>query len=230
MNNDFTATVLGSARIGPNRELKKAVESYWAGKLDAETLESVAKNLRENDWRTLAAGLDSVPVNTFSYYDQMLDTAALLGALPPRVEAVEGELDRYFAAARGTETIVPLEMTKWFDTNYHYLVPEISPETTFSLHPDKVLGEVNEARALGIPARPVIIGPVTFLLLSKSVGSSDSLLGRVDELIPLYDRLLELLAAAGAEWVQIDEPALVRDLDDETVAAATRCFEQLAAS
>ena len=230
MNNDFTATVLGSARIGPNRELKKAVESYWAGKLDAETLESVAKNLRENDWRTLAAGLDSVPVNTFSYYDQMLDTAALLGALPPRVEAVEGELDRYFAAARGTETIVPLEMTKWFDTNYHYLVPEISPETTFSLHPNKVLGEVNEARALGIPARPVIIGPITFLLLSKSVGSSDSLLGRVDELIPLYARLLELLAAAGAEWVQIDEPALVRDLDDETVAAATRCFEQLAAS
>jgi 5-methyltetrahydropteroyltriglutamate--homocysteine methyltransferase len=230
VNNDFTATVLGSARIGPNRELKKAVESYWAGKLDAEALESVAKNLRENDWRTLAAGLDSVPVNTFSYYDQMLDTAALLGALPPRVEAVEGELDRYFAAARGTETIVPLEMTKWFDTNYHYLVPEISPETTFSLHPDKVLGEVNEARALGIPARPVIIGPITFLLLSKSVGSSDSLLGRVDELIPLYARLLELLAAAGAEWVQIDEPALVRDLDDETVAAATRSFEQLAAS
>ena len=159
----FTATVLGSPRIGPRRELKRATESYWAGRIGQDELKNIAAGLRRDTWAQLAgAGLDSVPVNTFSYYDQMLDTAVLLGALPDRVAGVSDELDRYFAAARGTQDIAPLEMTKWFDTNYHYIVPEIGPDTTFSLHPAKVLAELKEAQAQGIPARPVIIGPITF--------------------------------------------------------------------
>nr|WP_296767965.1 5-methyltetrahydropteroyltriglutamate--homocysteine S-methyltransferase [Rhodococcus sp. (in: high G+C Gram-positive bacteria)] len=230
MTFEFTATVLGSPRIGPKRELKKAVESYWAGKIDAAALEAVAVDLRRDNLEALvSAGLDSVPVNTFSYYDQVLDTAALLGALPERVQSIENELDRYFAAARGNDRIAPLEMTKWFDTNYHYLVPEISPNTIFSLHPEKVLGELKEARALGIPARPVILGPVTFLLLSKAVGDDAPLLDRLDEILPLYADLLTQLADAGAEWVQMDEPALVADRTQNDIAAAKRAYDHLSA-
>lgn len=230
MSIEFTATVLGSARIGPNRELKKAVENYWAGGLDAVGLEAVARTLRENTWRELAAaGVDSVPVNTFSYYDHMLDTAVLLGALPPRVTGLGTELDRYFAAARGTDTVAPLEMTKWFDTNYHYLVPEISPDTTFSLHSEKVVDDVKEAVALGISARPVIIGPITFLLLSKAVGGSAPLLDRLDEILPLYAELLTTLADAGAEWVQIDEPALVADRTQSEIESAKKAYDFLSA-
>ncbi|MFD9660481.1 5-methyltetrahydropteroyltriglutamate--homocysteine S-methyltransferase [Rhodococcus sp. NPDC059968] len=226
----FTATVLGSPRIGPNRELKKAVESYWAGRLDAEALDALARDLRRQTWTSLRdAGLDSVPVNTFSYYDHVLDTAAMLGALPDRVAGIENDLDRYFAAARGNDTVAPLEMTKWFDTNYHYLVPEISPSTAFALDPAKVLRELEEARALGIPARPVVVGPVTFLLLSKAVGSDAPLLDRLDELVPLYADLLGRLADAGAEWVQVDEPALVADRTPEEIAAAKRAYDRLSA-
>src|SRR5882757_8019494 len=166
----FTTTITGSPRIGPNRELKRAVEKYWSGKVDRAELEDVAATIRRDTWSHLvAAGLDSVPVNTFSYYDQVLDTAVLLGALPPRVAGIADDLDRYFAAARGNDDVQPLEMTKWFDTNYHYIVPELGPDTKFTLNPEKVLGELNEARAQGIDARPVIIGPLTFLALSKAV-------------------------------------------------------------
>ena len=191
----FTATVTGSPRIGPRRELKRATEGYWAGRTSRSELESVAATLRRDTWSQLvAAGLDSVPVNTFSYYDLMLDTAVLLGALPARVQAVSDELDRYFAAARGTEDIAPLEMTKWFDTNYHYIVPEIGPKTTFSLHPAKLLSELKEAQDQGVPARPVIIGPITFLLLSKAVDGAGAPIERLDELVPLYSDLLGQLA------------------------------------
>lgn len=223
----FTATVLGSPRIGPRRELKRAVEAYWAGNIDAAALAAVGKDLRRQTWAELAsAGIDSVPVGTFSYYDQMLDTAVMLGALPERVEGIDDELDRYFAAARGTDTVPPLEMTKWFDTNYHYLVPEITAATRFVLNPAKILGEVAEARALGIPARPVVIGPVTFLLLSKF--DDGSALDRLDEIVPLYADLLHRLADAGVEWVQIDEPALVADRTDAELAATRSAYDRLA--
>lgn len=228
MTFEFTATVLGSPRIGPKRELKRAVESYWAGRIDAAALDAVAEGLREDNLAGLAAaGLDSVPVGTFSYYDQVLDTAVLLGALPDRVQGIENELDRYFAAARGNETVAPLEMTKWFDTNYHYLVPEISPDTSFSLHPDKLLGELEEARALDVPARPVVVGPVTFLLLSKAVGGDAPLLDRLDEILPLYADLLRQLADAGAQWVQIDEPALVADRTQHEIDSAKKAYDYL---
>ncbi len=224
----FTATVTGSPRIGPKRELKRATEGYWAHRTSRSELESVAATLRRDTWAQLvAAGLDSVPVNTFSYYDQMLDTAVLLGALPARVNAVSDELDRYFAAARGTEDIAPLEMTKWFDTNYHYIVPEIGPKTSFSLHPEKVLTELKEAADQGIPARPVIIGPLTFLLLSKAVDGGGAPIERLDELVPLYTELLGKLADNGAEWVQLDEPVLVTDIHADAAALAEKVYNEL---
>ncbi|MCV7226474.1 5-methyltetrahydropteroyltriglutamate--homocysteine S-methyltransferase [Mycolicibacterium komossense] len=209
----FTATILGSPRIGPHRELKRATERYWAGTIRRAELDSIAAGLRRDTWTALtAAGLDSMPTNTFSYYDQMLDTAVLLGALPRRAADIADDLDRYFAAARGNDAIQPLEMTKWFDTNYHYIVPEIGPDTRFALNPAKVLGEVKEARDLGITARPVIVGPLTFLALSKAVDGAGAPIGRLDEVIALYADLLADLADAGADWVQIDEPVLVTDI------------------
>jgi 5-methyltetrahydropteroyltriglutamate--homocysteine methyltransferase len=224
----FTATVTGSPRIGPRRELKRATEGYWANRTSRSELESVAATLRRDTWAQLAAaGLDSVPVNTFSYYDQMLDTAVLLGALPARVQSVADDLDRYFAAARGTQDIAPLEMTKWFDTNYHYIVPEIGPNTKFSLHPEKVLAELKEAADQGIPARPVIIGPITFLLLSKAVDGAGAAIERIDELIPLYTDLLGKLADNGAAWVQLDEPVLVTDISADAPALAERVYSAL---
>lgn len=224
----FTATVTGSPRIGPNRELKRATERYWAGRITQGDLQDVAAGLRRDTWSALAAaGLDSVPVNTFSYYDQVLDTAVLLGALPARVAGVADELDRYFAAARGTDEIAPLEMTKWFDTNYHYIVPEIGPDTRFGLNPAKALGELKEALAQGIPGRPVIIGPITFLLLSKAVDGAGAPIERIDELIPLYTELLGLLVEAGADWVQIDEPVLVTDISPDAPALAERVYTAL---
>ncbi|MCV7003296.1 5-methyltetrahydropteroyltriglutamate--homocysteine S-methyltransferase [Mycolicibacterium alvei] len=226
----FTATILGSPRIGPNRELKRAVEKYWAGRIDRAELEAVAAQLRRDTWESLvAAGLDSVPVNTFSYYDQMLDTAVLVGALPTRVTGIADDLDRYFAAARGNDEVAPLEMTKWFDTNYHYLVPEFGPDTSFSLNPAKVLGELEEARAQGVPARPVIIGPVTFLALSKAVDGAGAPVSRLDELVDVYAELLKVLADKGVEWVQIDEPVLVTDIVDNAAELAERTYSRLGA-
>ncbi|MCV7030459.1 5-methyltetrahydropteroyltriglutamate--homocysteine S-methyltransferase [Mycobacterium sherrisii] len=227
----FTATVVGSPRIGPKRELKRATEGYWAGRTSRADLENVAATLRRDTWKGLAdAGLDSVPVNTFSYYDQVLDTAVMLGALPARAAQVSDDLDRYFAAARGNQDVAPLEMTKWFDTNYHYIVPEIEPATKFALHPDKVLSELKEAQGLGIPARPVVIGPITFLLLSKAVNSvhgGGAPIERLQELVGTYSELLSLLADNGAQWVQIDEPALVTDMSPEAPALAEAVYNAL---
>ncbi|MEV6337911.1 5-methyltetrahydropteroyltriglutamate--homocysteine S-methyltransferase [Nocardia vinacea] len=228
-HNPFTATVLGLPRVGPHRELKRATESYWAGRIDAQQLHATARDLRRDQLTELqSAGMDSIPVGTFSYYDQMLDTAVLLGALPPRVAGIADPLDRYFAAARGTDTVEPLEMTKWFDTNYHYLVPEIGPETVFSLDPSKVLDELREALALGVPARTVVVGPITFLKLAKATGGAA--LDRLDELVPLYQELLRLLAVAGAEWVQLDEPVLVTDLTLDEVELVRRTYAELSAA
>ena len=225
----FTATILGSPRIGPNRELKRAVEKYWAGRIDRAELEDVAATLRRDTWASLAAaGLDSIPVNTFSYYDLILDTTVLVGALPPRVAGVgqgdSADLDRYFAAARGTNEIAPLEMTKWFDTNYHYLVPEISARTRFALDPAKILAELKEARALGIPARPVVVGPVTFLALAKGVDGAGPPMGRLDDLIAVYAELLAVLAEVGVEWVQFDEPVLATDIVDDAAQLAEHAY------
>jgi 5-methyltetrahydropteroyltriglutamate--homocysteine methyltransferase len=224
----FTATVAGIPRIGPRRELKRAVEGYWAGRVSRTELESTAAGLRRDASAALVqAGLDSVPVNTFSYYDHMLDAAVLLGALPARFADIDDDVDRYFAAARGTDAAAPLEMTKWFDTNYHYLVPEIGPQTGFTLDPAKVLGELDEAVRQGIPARPVIVGPITFLLLSKAVDGAPAPIERLDDVLVRYSELLQLLADAGAQWVQLDEPALVTDIVADAPGLTERTYAAL---
>ncbi|MFI7706273.1 5-methyltetrahydropteroyltriglutamate--homocysteine S-methyltransferase [Nonomuraea sp. NPDC049480] len=214
------STVLGYPRIGPRRELKRALESYWDGRSTRAELDRVGAAIRERTWRRLAElGLEGLPSNTFSLYDQVLDTAMLLGAVPERYRAAE---DPYFAMARGTQGLAPLRMTKWFDTNYHYIVPEIGPDTVFKLDAGKPLGEVREARALGFETRPVVVGPVTFLLLASA-------LERLDDVLSCYEELLGALAAEGIAWVQLDEPALAQDRTPEELAAVRAAYERLGA-
>lgn len=230
----FSATVLGTPRIGPQRELKFAIERYWRGEHSEAELRSVATELRAHTWAQLVdAGLDSIPTNVFSLYDQMLDTTVLVGALPQRyLAAAETDLDRYFAAARGTAAVPPLEMTKWFDTNYHYLVPEFSAETHFTLHPEALLEDLHAAQAAGIPARPVIIGPFTYLRLAKEADRAATpglggALSRLHDLLPVYEELLQLLAAEGVEWVQLDEPSAVTTLSSAELELLGKVYDRL---
>ncbi|HWK92249.1 MAG TPA: 5-methyltetrahydropteroyltriglutamate--homocysteine S-methyltransferase, partial [Luteimicrobium sp.] len=217
-------TILGYPRIGRRRELKKAVESFWAGRTDAVDLEVTAGALRRETARRLVdLGLNpddgSVP-GSFSYYDQVLDVVALLGAVPERfrdlLDDEDGslELDGYFTVARGRGEDAPLEMTKWFDTNYHYLVPEISETTPVSFADHRTVREYAEAKEAGVTTRPVLVGPVTFLALSKAAdeaGDGFHPLDRLDDVVAAYADLLRALAAVGVPWVQLDEPALVTD-------------------
>ena len=225
-------TILGYPRIGPRRELKRATEAFWAGRSDAVTLEETAAALRRQTWETLRdAGLDDIPSNTFSLYDHVLDQAVLVGAVPERFTGLSG-LDRLFAMARGTAGVAPLEMTKWFDTNYHYLVPEIGPDTSFRLDPTglKPVLEYREAAALGLDTRPVILGPVSFLLLAKpSIDAPKSFrpLDRLGPLLDVYAELLAALAAEGATWVQLDEPVLAADRSPEELAAVGTAYDRL---
>jgi 5-methyltetrahydropteroyltriglutamate--homocysteine methyltransferase len=218
-----TGTILGYPRIGRRRELKRAVEAFWAGSLDAAGLEARAAELRATTRERLAAlGLgrtDSAIPESFSFYDQVLDAAVTVGAIPSRfadLVSADGSVDLagYFTLARGEGERAPLEMTKWFDSNYHYLVPEIGPGTAFALASDRLVREVAEARAAGFTTRPVIVGPVTFLLLSKPAEEAPAgfaPLTRLADLLPVYTELVRRLAEAGAEWVQLDEPALVSE-------------------
>ncbi len=228
-----TVTNLGFPRIGARRELKRALERHWAGEDDIATLQATAAALRARHWKLQRdAGVDVPPSNDFSLYDQVLDTAFLFDAIPQRYRALaEREpLAAYFAMARGLQRegvdLRALEMTKWFDTNYHYLVPELQAGQTFALRGDKPLAEFREAQALGIHTRPVLLGPVSFLLLSKTTDGSAAL-ALLDTLLPAYQQLLEQLAVAGADWVQLDEPLLVQDLDDAARAAFERAYAVL---
>lgn len=227
------ATVYGYPRQGERRELKKAVEGYWKGRVDAAALRETAAGLRRANWERLAAdGVHEVPTGDFSYYDHVLDTSVLVGAIPQRHRAaVEADaLDGYFAMARGTQDVAPLEMTKWFDTNYHYLVPELGPDTVFAADSTKQVAELREALALGLTARPVLLGPVTYLLLAKPApGVADGFepLTLLDRLLPVYAEVLADLRAAGADWVQLDEPALVEDRTPAELNAAARAYRDL---
>ncbi|MEV7323574.1 5-methyltetrahydropteroyltriglutamate--homocysteine S-methyltransferase [Streptomyces sp. NPDC093970] len=227
------ATVYGYPRQGPDRELKKAIEGYWKGRVDAGALHATAAGLRRDTWRQLAgAGLHEVPTGDFSYYDHVLDTTVMVGAIPARHRAaVDADaLDGYFAMARGTQDVAPLEMTKWFDTNYHYLVPELGPDTVFGADSGKQVGELREALALGLAARPVLVGPVTYLLLAKPAPDAPAdfePLTLLDRLLPVYAHVLADLRAAGAEWVQLDEPALVQDRTPAELNAAARAYRDL---
>lgn len=232
MTSKIGSTVIGYPRIGPRRELKKALESYWAGRSDASELREVARTLRVNSWRDLAdAGLDSVPSNTFSYYDQVLDAAVTFGAVPRRyLDLGLNSLDTYFAMARGVESTAPLEMTKWFDTNYHYLVPEISPDTQFSISDWTPVEQYREAAELGVRTRPVLVGPLTFLLLSKPAeGSPEGFrpLDKLDALVDRYVELLEELQKNGVEWVQLDEPAFTADRTAEELRLLRHAYDKI---
>ncbi|MEU2296958.1 5-methyltetrahydropteroyltriglutamate--homocysteine S-methyltransferase [Streptomyces antibioticus] len=229
------ATVYGYPRQGQSRELKKAIEGHWKGRVTADFLRETAAGLRRSNWRQLAAaGVDEVPTGDFSYYDHVLDTTVMVGAIPERHRAaVEADaLGGYFAMARGTQDVAPLEMTKWFDTNYHYLVPELGPDTVFTADSAKQVAELEEAHALGLTARPVLVGPVTYLLLSKpapGVPADFDPLTLLDRLLPVYAEVLADLRAAGAGWVQLDEPALVQDRTPAELNAAARAYRDLGA-
>jgi 5-methyltetrahydropteroyltriglutamate--homocysteine methyltransferase len=239
----ISSTVHGFPRIGDRRELKAATEGYWAGRVPGEELEATARDLRRQTWEFLRdAGVGQVPSNHFSLYDQVLDTCVLVGAVPARYGRPV-DLDTYFAMARGRADATAMEMTKWFDTNYHYLVPELGPEVEFGLPATpKPLAELAEARDLGIPTRPVLLGPVTFLLLGKpsAGGPGASSLGPrseppagfdrlslLDPLLEVYAELLDELEAAGAEWVQLDEPAFVQDRSPAELDALGRAYDRL---
>lgn len=229
------ATVYGYPRQGPDRELKKAIEGYWKGRTTADNLRETAAGLRRSNWRHLAeSGIHEVPTGDFSYYDHVLDTSVMVGAVPERHrKAVEADpLDGYFAMARGTQDVAPLEMTKWFDTNYHYLVPELGPDTVFRTDSAHQVGQLREAIALGHAARPVLVGPVTYLLLAKpapGVAADFEPLTLLDRLLPVYAEVLADLRAAGADWVQLDEPALVQDRTPAELNAAARAYRGLGA-
>ncbi|MFF0389975.1 5-methyltetrahydropteroyltriglutamate--homocysteine S-methyltransferase [Kitasatospora sp. NPDC004615] len=227
------ATVHGYPRQGADRELKKAVEGYWKGNVTADALLAAAAELRCANWRQLAgAGITEVPTGDFSLYDHVLDTTVAVGAIPPRHRAaVDADpLAGYFAMARGTQELAPLEMTKWFDTNYHYLVPELGPDTVFVANSAKQVGELREALGQGYRARPVLLGPVSYLLLAKAApGTPNGFepLTLLDRLLPVYAELLADLRAAGAGWAQLDEPALVQDRTPAELDAAARAFRDL---
>ncbi|MEU2768031.1 5-methyltetrahydropteroyltriglutamate--homocysteine S-methyltransferase [Streptomyces diastaticus] len=228
-------TVYGYPRQGQHRELKKAVEGYWKGRVTAGALQETAAGLRRANWAQLAgAGIDEVPTGDFSYYDHVLDTSVMVGAVPARHRAaVDADpLDGYFAMARGTQEVAPLEMTKWFDTNYHYLVPELGPDTVFSADSAKQVTELTEALTLGHTARPVLVGPVTYLLLAKpapGVAAGFEPLTLLDRLLPVYAEVLADLRAAGAAWAQLDEPALAQDRTPAELNAAARAYRDLGA-
>ncbi|MCZ6894924.1 MAG: 5-methyltetrahydropteroyltriglutamate--homocysteine S-methyltransferase, partial [Gammaproteobacteria bacterium] len=225
---------LGFPRIGANRELKFALEGYWAGKNDADTLLKTAAELRRQNWEfQKAEGIDHIPCNDFSLYDHVLDTAAMVGAVPARYgwTGDSVDLDTYFAMARGAQSggldVPVMEMTKWFDTNYHYIVPEFEADQNFRLASSKPIDEFLEAKALGITTRPVLLGPVTFLLLGKCRDSKTRPLSLLEPLQAVYEEVLRELAAAGADWVQLDEPCLALDLDEAAQNALAQAYDRL---
>ncbi|MCZ0961088.1 5-methyltetrahydropteroyltriglutamate--homocysteine S-methyltransferase [Paracoccus benzoatiresistens] len=218
----YQAANLGFPRIGARRELKAAVEAHWQGRLSAEELAAEGARLRRIHWQAQKdAGIEVIPSNDFSFYDQVLDTTVMLGAVPARF-ADAG----YFAMARGTEDAPAMEMTKWFDTNYHYIVPEFTQGQDFRLSSDKPVREYLEAKALGIETRPVLVGPVTWLSLGKSRDGVDPF-ACLPQVAAVYGQVLRQLAEAGAQWVQIDEPILVTDLSDAQ-RRAFRIYDDLA--
>ncbi len=228
-----TAANLGFPRIGARRELKRAVEDYWKGNLDPDELQAVAAALRRQNWEFQnRLGVQHIPSNDFSLYDLVLDTAAMVGAVPKRFSWSGDNVDlpTYFAMARGTEEIPPLDMTKWFDTNYHFLVPEFEPGMRFKLASSKPIDHFQEAAAAGLHTRPVLLGPMTFLLLGKSKGLKSPRLGLLEGLLPVYEEVFRRLAGAGADWVQVDEPALVLDLPPEALSALEPAYARLSAA
>jgi 5-methyltetrahydropteroyltriglutamate--homocysteine methyltransferase len=230
---------LGYPRVGTHRELKKACEQYWAGKTSRKELFSTARKLREEHWKLQQyAGIDLIPCNDFSFYDQVLDTSLMLGAIPRRYTEVltknenNSEIDLYFAMARGYQKdgldITAMEMTKWFDTNYHYIVPEFTADQQFKIFSEKVFGEFNLAKQVtGIAPKPVLIGPVSYLLLGKEKEAGFDKIDLVKKIVPVYIEILKRLKSQGAVWVQLDEPFLTLDLTEKEKNAFNYAYKEI---
>ena len=226
---------LGFPRVGADRELKKALEAYWKGDLSEAELRQVGRELRAAHWQLQAnAGIELLPAGDFAWYDQVLTHSLMFGVVPERFRPADGQptLDTLFAMARGVTHACcgggqAQEMTKWFDTNYHYLVPEFSVDQAFQLSWEQLFEEVEEAKALGHAVKPVLIGPLTYLWLGKAKGEAFDKLELLERLLPVYGEVLERLAALGVEWVQIDEPILVLDLPQDWKNAFERAYNQL---
>ncbi|EME62264.1 5-methyltetrahydropteroyltriglutamate--homocysteine S-methyltransferase [Rhodococcus ruber BKS 20-38] len=231
----YGSSILGYPRIGPRRELKRALEAYWHGTGTRDELVAVAREIQESTWSELAAtGLTQVPGNTFSYYDHVLDNALLFGAIPERFRPLVGELDPldlYFTLCRGREDFPPLELVRWFGSNYHYRQPELDETTTFALNSAAVLDEFERAKARGIELRPVVLGPMSLLLLSKVSETSEqdgfSTLDLLDRLLPEYEKLFAELARAGAWCVQLDEPSFTEDRTPQELEVFARAYDTL---
>ncbi|MFG1790101.1 5-methyltetrahydropteroyltriglutamate--homocysteine S-methyltransferase [Nocardia sp. NPDC049149] len=231
----YGSSILGYPRIGPHRELKRALEAYWRGAIPREALLAVGRDIQERQFNELAAtGLTQVPGNTFSFYDHVLDNALLFGAVPKRFQSYRDELDPldlYFLMARGRPDLPPLELVRFFGTNYHYRQPELAADTAFSLHPDALLDEFDRANARGIELRPVVLGPLSLLLLSKAgqVPGEDQFdtLQLLDKLLPVYEELFEILAKRGSTCVQLDEPAFTSERTPAELAAFEAAYHRL---
>ena len=225
--------ILGYPRIGVNRELKKAEEAYWAGKITKQELLDTASQIRKENWQLQKeAGIDLIPSNDFSFYDQTLDLSLSVGAIPERYDALKDDLlELYFAMAHGYQKngidVTAMEMTKWFDTNYHYIVPEFTRDQQFCLTYNKAAREFEEALGLGIKTKPVLVGPVTYLLLGKEKEAGFNRIDLIDRLLPVYIQILKELESLGAEYVQIDEPSLCTDLNDEIKEVYRKAFAQI---
>lgn len=219
--------VIGFPRIGEKRELKKVLEDYWAKKVDFSEVKYVAENLRKRHWTyQKEAKIDFIASNDFSLYDNMLDTTILIGAIPKRFQHLKDE-ELYFAMARGNQDCVAMEMTKWFNTNYHYIVPEISKDTTFKLNSKKVIEEYKEALELGINTKINLIGAITYLGLSKSVDNSD-LFAHISSIVKVYKELLEEISKLNSEIVvQFDEPLFVKDLEPKVLSLLKPVYDEL---
>ncbi|MUH36107.1 5-methyltetrahydropteroyltriglutamate--homocysteine S-methyltransferase [Zobellia amurskyensis] len=232
-------TNLGYPRIGSKRELKRALEQYWSGKTDLESLLATAKIIRKENWLLQQEqGIDLIPSNDFSLYDQVLDLSTTLGCIPDRYTALANnpsfsDLDLYFAMARGIQQdgadITAMEMTKWFDTNYHYIVPEFTKNQVFNVSPDKIINEYKEALELGIKTKSVLIGPVSFLLLGKEKESGFHRIDLLERLLPAYEEILQQLVTIDAEHVQFDEPYLALNLSEKEQRAIHQTYSYFAA-
>ncbi|MEZ0181227.1 5-methyltetrahydropteroyltriglutamate--homocysteine S-methyltransferase [Flavobacterium oncorhynchi] len=226
---------LGYPRIGSNRELKKASELYWAGKISADELIDAGKEIRIQNWHLQAeAGVNLIPSNDFSFYDQVLDLTLTVGAIPERYHELaktNSSLDLYFAMARGAQKdgqdVVAMEMTKWFDTNYHYIVPEFTKNQKFELFSEKVINEFKEANALGVATKPVLIGPISYLLLGKEKEEGFHRIDLIDKLLPVYFEIFEKLQAENAVYIQLDEPFLALNLTDKERNTFTKVYNEI---
>ncbi|NMP33526.1 5-methyltetrahydropteroyltriglutamate--homocysteine S-methyltransferase [Thalassotalea sp. M1531] len=219
---------LGFPRIGSKRELKFALESFWQGNSSQNALEKTASNIRRDNWQLqVNAGIDLAPVGDFAFYDHVLNTTLLLGLVPKRFRDIENDIDREFAIARGKQTAcsscAASDMTKWFDTNYHYLVPELDAETEVKVNTQRLISQINEAKSQAVNTKPVIIGPLTYLYLSDYKNGNK--LDLLDALIPAYQQIIADIAKTGCEWLQIDEPIFALELEKQWLDAFKTCYQ-----